>query len=93
MQVDTVHEQITGFITSHFPLARNRKIKSDDQILEKGILDSLGVLELVSYIEREFDINISDEDLVPEHFQTIKHITTFIQMKKNSLTIRSRRPE
>jgi acyl carrier protein len=82
MQTHTTHNQIVNFITKHFPSVRNRIIESDDPLLENGILDSLGVLELVNYIEKEFGINISDEDLVPEHFQTTKHITAFIQMRK-----------
>jgi acyl carrier protein len=86
MQSNTVHEQIKKFITTHFPSARNRNIRNDDRLLENGILDSLGVLDLVNYIEEEFKITVVDEDLVPEHFQTIEHLAVFVQEKNASST-------
>jgi acyl carrier protein len=84
MQGNTVHEQIKKFITTHFPSARNRSIKNDDLLLENGILDSLGVLDLVNYIEEEFKLTLVDEDLIPEHFQTIEHIAVFVREKSSS---------
>jgi acyl carrier protein len=87
MQSNAVHEQIKKFITNHFPLARNRDIRNDDRLLENGILDSLGVLDLVAYIEEEFKITVADEDLVPEHFQTIADLTVFV-LEKSTPTLR-----
>jgi acyl carrier protein len=84
MQSNTVHEQIKKFIRTHFPSARNRNIRNDDRLLENGVLDSLGVLDLVNYIEEEFKITIVDEDLVPEHFQTIEHLAVFVREKSVS---------
>ena len=86
MQNDTMSEQINHFIVQQFPLARQRQLSNDDPLLENGILDSLGVLELVNYLEREFKISISDEELVPEHFQTITCLTAFIQQKNGVAT-------
>jgi len=81
MQTSTVGEQITDFIVARFPLARKRGVKRDDQLLENGILDSLGVLELVTYLEETFEIAVADEDLMPENFQTIERLTAFVQEK------------
>jgi acyl carrier protein len=81
MQVNAVSEQIKSFIVQHFPLARSRQLRHDDPLLENGILDSLGVLELVTYLEEEFNISLSDEELVPENFQTIACLTAFVQKK------------
>jgi acyl carrier protein len=73
--------KIREFILEKFPLARKQQLKDSDALLESGILDSLGVLDLVHFIEREFSITIADEELVPENFQTIDRIAAFIGNK------------
>ena len=83
MQVDTMSEQIRNFILKHFPLARKQNIGLDDQLLERGIVDSLGVLELINYLEHEFKISVSDEELIPDNFCTISYIATFVHEKSS----------
>ena len=53
----------------------------DDSFLEKGIIDSTGVLELVNYIEEEFDISVIDDELVPENLDSINKLARFINEK------------
>jgi acyl carrier protein len=81
MQVDTVTEQIRKFIVEHFPLARKLDPNNDDRLLEKGIIDSLGILELVAFVEHEFQITMTDEELLPENFRSIKDLAAFVQSK------------
>jgi len=81
METNIVSMQLKSFIVKHFPLARNRNLSDEDLLLENGILDSLGVLELVTYLEQEFKISVADEDLVPENFQTIARLTAFVREK------------
>ena len=83
MQTNAVTEKIRDFIHDHFPLARQRKIAEDDPLLEKGIVDSLGVLDLVTFLENEFSINVADDELIPQNFQTINQLTAFVQAKTN----------
>lgn len=75
--------QIREFILEKFPLARKQHLKDTDALLETGILDSLGVLDLVSFIEQKFSVGMSDEELVPENFQTIERIAAFVASKTN----------
>lgn len=82
---EAVSERIRGFILEKFPLARKQGIKNNDKLLEGGILDSLGVLDLVSFIEREFVVQVSDEELVPENFQTINCLVAFLEKKRNPI--------
>ena len=81
MQGNTVSAHIKDFIWKHFPLARTRKIIGTDSLLETDILDSLGILEVVTFIEHEFHIILNDDDLVPENFQSIECITAFVQRR------------
>jgi acyl carrier protein len=83
MQVSNVCIQIRDFVLKHFPLAGNQNLSNNDSLLEGGIIDSLGVLNLVTYIEQAFRISVSDEDLIPENFQTIEHISAFVQGKSS----------
>jgi acyl carrier protein len=73
---------IMGFLVEHFPSARHRAIGEDDPLLANGILDSLGILDLVGYLEAEFGITVSDEDLVPEHFETRRRLEEFVTSKR-----------
>ena len=73
--------KIRGFILEKFPLARKEQIKGSDALLESGILDSLGILDLVTFLEQEFSITIADDELVPDNFQTIDGIVAFVERR------------
>ena len=79
--MDNLNTNIRRFIINKFPLARKRQIRDSDALLETGMLDSQGVLDVVSFIEQEYSINISDEDLVADNFQSIDRIAIFVQSK------------
>ena len=70
--------QVRQFILKQFPLARKRQLQDSDALLESGIVDSLGVLQVVTFIEQAFSVKVSDDDLVPDNFQTIDRITALI---------------
>jgi acyl carrier protein len=78
---NTTAERIRSFVLESFPLARKRGLKDGDALLESGILDSMGVLDIVSYVEKEFAIGITDDELVPDNFQSIDRIVAFIDGK------------
>ena len=78
----SVTARIKGFLIQHFPSARKHALGEDDHLLANGILDSLGVLDLVGYLEQEFGITVSDEDLVPEHFETLRRLTVFVEERQ-----------
>ncbi len=77
-----VREQITRFIRKTFPSARRHALSTDDPLLESGIIDSLGVLTLVEFLEAEFQMTVTDDDLVPEHFGTIERIAEFVENRR-----------
>src|SRR4029079_5664802 len=57
------------------------ELGNDTPLLERGILDSLGILNLVSFIEDEWGVTVEDEELIPEHFGTISRIAQLIESK------------
>jgi acyl carrier protein len=79
-----LNAQIRKFILDKFPLARKQRIQDSDPLLESGVLDSLGVLDLVSFVEQEYSVNVADDELTPENFQTIDRIAAFIESKSGT---------
>jgi acyl carrier protein len=55
----------------------DQPIANDDSFLEKGILDSTSILELVAFVEDEFEIEVEDEELIPDNFDSIGKIAAF----------------
>jgi acyl carrier protein len=70
--------RIREFVLQKFPLARKRKVANGDNLLESGIIDSLGVLDLVAFLQQEFAVAVSDDDLTPENFQNIECMAKFV---------------
>lgn len=74
-------QTIRKFIYEKFPLAKSRKLDDSSHLLEEGVLDSLGVLELVNFLQDEHGIPIEDEDLVPANFASIDAVAAFVETK------------
>ncbi len=62
-------------------------LKDDQLLIQQGIIDSLGILSLLNFIEDKYSVQIADEELTPENFETPLAISKLIQDK---LTHRSR---
>ena len=79
-----LNSKILDFILEKFPLARKHQIKGSDALLESAILDSLGILDLVTFLEQEFSITVADDELVPENFQSVDRIVAFVERRTAS---------
>ena len=76
-----VEKEIRKFILENFILDGDNHLEDEDSLLEKGIIDSTGVLELVAFIEENYHFKIQDEELIPENLDSIRNICKFIQTK------------
>lgn len=75
-------EKIRNFIIKSFLFGSEDALKRDDaSFVEEGIIDSTGILELVSFLEQEFGITVEDEDLVPENFDSINSAVSYLERK------------
>lgn len=78
-------KQIRNFILENFMIGRPaEELGDDDSLLDKGIIDSTGVLELVNFIESNFGFSVADEELVPENLDSVNRIADYIRRKKGS---------
>lgn len=66
------------FITRHFPVARQHRVGLHDSLVGLGIVDSLGVLEIVTFIDKELGVALSDDDVMPETFESIVTIADLV---------------
>ncbi|MCD4722484.1 MAG: acyl carrier protein [Desulfobacula sp.] len=71
--------KIKAFIIENFLFGEDNDLKDDTSFLEEGIIDSTGVLELVEYLEEEFDIEIDDEDMIPENLDSLNNLEQFLK--------------
>jgi acyl carrier protein len=76
-----VKEQLREFIAKEFSRAGG-KVSADDPLLERGIIDSVGILRLVGFIESKFGVRVKDRELVPEIFHSVKTLAAFIEKKR-----------
>jgi acyl carrier protein len=79
----SIENEIRKFIEENFILEGDDNLGDEDSLLEKGIIDSTGVLELVAFLEESYHFKIKDEELIPENLDSIKNISQFIQNKLN----------
>lgn len=61
--------------------AREAPLSDEDQLIEKGIIDSMGIMSLLSFLEEKFSLQIPGEDLLPENFASIATITNLIDRR------------
>jgi acyl carrier protein len=80
--VQPIELQIRDFINDNFLFGQGTdRLTSQDSFLEQGIIDSTGVLELVTFIEDRFAIHIEDSELVPQNLDSIDNLLRFIERK------------
>jgi len=82
-----VQRSIRSFIAEKFPAARKRTISDETALLESGIVDSLGVLDVVGFLEETFAIKIEDDELTPDNFGSIHLLSSFVEQKRARLEV------
>jgi len=80
-EMPNLKSRIREFIVENFLFGNADSLEDRTSFLEEGIIDSTGVLELVTYLEEEFDITIEDEELIPENLDSINNVNAFLETK------------
>jgi acyl carrier protein len=84
-----LQERIRNFVVENFLFGdASNGLRDSDSLLNKGIIDSTGVLELVSFLENNFGVRVEDEELVPENLDSIANVTAYILRKQTQETSR-----
>jgi acyl carrier protein len=78
-----LRDRIRAYIVENFLFGDEAPLESDEQsLLDSGIIDSVGVMELVAYLEADHGLQIEDEELVPENLDSVANLVSFVQRKQ-----------
>lgn len=76
-----IEQKIREFIVKNLYFAEGENIGDQDSFLETGVVDSMGVMELVSYIQAEFGVPVAQQEIVVENFDSIQKLAAFVRGK------------
>jgi acyl carrier protein len=74
--------KVRSFVTTNFYVADPGALADDASLLDAGIVDSTGVLEVVQFLEADFGVKVEDHEIVPENVDSIARIAAFVKRKK-----------
>lgn len=79
--------EIRNFIVENFLFGDSTaQLGEDESLLQKGLIDSTGILEVVSFIEEKFGITVQDDELVPDNLDSIGAIANYVMRKQGVKT-------
>ena len=82
--MNDVKDKIRKFLSEEVLFEEGGAQIGDDQALVGEVLDSLALMQLVEYIEQEFEIEVADEDVTPENFQTLNDLERYVKAQAAS---------
>ena len=66
----------------NFYVSEADPVRDDESLMERGVVDSTGVLEVIAFVEQAFDLNVSDDELLPENLDSIANIAAYVTRKR-----------
>jgi acyl carrier protein len=82
---DEARSAITSFIVDNFLFGNKAEAPAADaSFLETGLVDSTGVLEIVSFLEDKYGISVADDDLIPQNLDSVANLAAFVVRKKGA---------
>jgi len=83
MQMTEIIKTLKHFIKEELvPNFDTDELKENESLLERGVIDSMGIMKLLAFIEEKFQVKVSDEELLPENFETLSAIAELILHKQ-----------
>lgn len=80
--METIESRIRTYIVDTFLFGQGGDdLSRDESLLERGVVDSTGVLEIVAFLDEVWGVGVEDEELVPEHFDSIARLSAFVERK------------
>jgi len=84
--MESIAAQIRSFIVENFLFGSDQDLTDETSFLDEGIIDSTGVLELISFLEETFAIQVEDDELIPENLDSINNVTRLVYSKTEATT-------
>jgi acyl carrier protein len=88
---ESTAQQIRDFIARNLLFSGEGFPYADDaSLLDEGIIDSLGVMELLEFVQKTFQIVVDQREVVPENFDSVSKLTAFVDSKRRALAVGGR---
>lgn len=82
--MNTIESTLRGFLQETFYVREAESLRSDASLVDEGIVDSTGFLELTAFLESEFGITVQDDEIVPENLDTLARMVAFVERKREA---------
>jgi len=80
-----VEQEVRGYILENYLFTDDESVLANSEsFLEKGILDSTGILEVIYFIEDEYGVKVEDEEMIPENLDSVERLVAFVQRKQTA---------
>jgi acyl carrier protein len=80
---DAIEQEVRQFLRDNFPLSADGvALDREDSLIEVGVIDSTGVLELIAFLEQQYGITVEDNEVLPANLDSIDQIVAFVQRKQ-----------
>jgi acyl carrier protein len=77
-----IKNELHGFIRENYLFGEEYRFSDDDSFLERGIIDSTGILELIAFVEERFALKVEDDELLPANLDSVSRLVRFIETKR-----------
>ncbi len=78
---EAFENSVREFIAENFLFRADAEVSNNQSLLESGVIDSTGVLELIAFLEQTYGITVADEEIVPENLDSIDNMTNYLSTK------------
>jgi len=84
-----IKDDVRSFVIDTFLFGEDDGLNDDSSFLAEGIVDSTGIMQLVSFLQERYRVSIEDEELIPDNLDSIMRVATFIEEKMRALKLES----
>jgi acyl carrier protein len=81
MPVLDIEREVHSFVMSNFLFDQSVDLEPDDSLLDKGLIDSTGVIELVDFLEERFGIKVEDDEVIPANLDSVRSVAKYVVKK------------
>ena len=82
MSEEVTESKLRSYLERRFPAMKG--VADDASLLDLGIIDSLGILDVAQFLSSELAVEVEDDDLVPEHFESLSALVRFVRSRKGA---------
>lgn len=81
MQTADIEREVNNFVITNFLFGQPTDLSPEESLLQKGVIDSTGVLELVAFLEDHYVIKVEDQEIIPDNLDSIRSVASYVAKK------------